>query len=225
MEKNCTENKAALIAALIAIPSALFISMAVHHFVPVEEDFPRFTNEESLPRPKAPKGPRAPRTPGMKPGAKTPGAGERRTALLTLARQKAEVAERNLKLAQLQYKAKKAGMDEVILLTEKSLLARGALYRLENKIRTFRTSTSDIALRHETLKKLLTLAKNGKPGTLAAGKLEYELLDLAFQLQSSRLYSNEEWKKAYDAYCKTPGKENYLLMIRKEAEAMPGRRF
>ena len=122
------------------------------------------------------------------------------------------------------YKAKKLGMDELLLLTEKSLLAQGALYRLENKIRSFRSSISDLAVRHETAKQRWALAK-GRGTSLAAGKLEYEVLDLAFQLQSSRIYSNPLWKSAFDAYCKAPGKASYLAMLKAEAEAAPRRRF
>ena len=229
-EKTCNEKRAALIAALIAIPSALLISMVIHHFVPVEEDFPRFTSEEATgpaPAPvkrKRPRAPMPPPAPGMNKGAKAPGTPAGKLPLLTLAGKRAETADRNLKLAQALYKAKKLGMDELLLLTEKSLLAQGALYRLENKIRSFRSSISDLAVRHETAKQRWALAK-GRGTSLAAGKLEYEVLDLAFQLQSSRIYSNPLWKSAFDAYCKAPGKASYLAMLKAEAEAAPRRRF
>ena len=40
MNGSCTERRAALIAALISIPAAVLIAMAVHHFVAAPQPVP-----------------------------------------------------------------------------------------------------------------------------------------------------------------------------------------
>ena len=109
-EKKMTERRTALIAALIAIPSAILIGMLIHHFVPVPCG-PMFQSGDSAPETAIPVPPKKSR-PEMPPQAngKNTVQGE---DLAPLYQKKVDLAKASLTLLEGNYKSGQIPLIEV----------------------------------------------------------------------------------------------------------------
>ena len=220
MNGNCTERRAALIAALIAIPAAILISMLVHFFAG--------TPVAPVSAKKAPALP--PQMGGMKGGPRmgAPMMGERED-LTPIYKKRAELAEVILKYGQQQFKEGKLAAFDLIPLEVNCRLAEGALFRYTNKIRTRGVSLSDIAVKYDgacrQVKDLKKQYEAGKVSLIAVSKITDNMLELEIQLKSNRNYQNEAWQSCYDAYRRKPDAKNYLAMLEAERDFPAFRRF
>ena len=217
MNGSCTERRAALIAALISIPAAVLIAMAVHHFVAAPQPVPP-------PRPAA-----APGMPGGKRMAPPSGMQAEQEDVTPVYEKRVQLAETILKYGQQQAKAGKLAETDLIPLEVNCRLAEGALFRHVNKIRTRGVSLSDTAVKYDGSVRLVKNLKKryeaGKESLISVCRKTDTMLELEIQLKSNRNFNNEAWQKSYDAYRKAPNAQNYQSMIEAEREFPSFRRF
>ena len=115
MSESCTERRAALIAALISIPAAVLIAMAVHYFV-------------AAPQPSPPPRPAAPVMPfGGKRMAPPSGMQAEQEDVTPVYEKRVQLADMILKYGQQQVKAGKLAETDLIPLEVNCRLAEGAL--------------------------------------------------------------------------------------------------
>ena len=217
MSESCTERRAALIAALISIPAAVLIAMAVHYFV-------------AAPQPSPPPRPAAPVMPfGGKRMAPPSGMQAEQEDVTPVYEKRVQLADMILKYGQQQVKAGKLAETDLIPLEVNCRLAEGALYRHVNKIRTRGVSLSDTAVKYDgavrLVKNLKKRYETGKETLISVCRKTDTMLELEIQLKSNRNFNNEVWQKSYDAYRKAPNAQNYQSMIEAEREFPSFRRF
>ena len=217
MSESCTERRAALIAALISIPAAVLIAMAVHYFV-------------AAPQPSPPPRPAAPVMPfGGKRMAPPSGMQAEQEDVTPVYEKRVQLADMILKYGQQQVKAGKLAETDLIPLEVNCRLAEGALYRHVNKIRTRGVSLSDTAVKYDgavrLVKNLKKRYETGKETLISVCRKTDTMLELEIQLKSNRNFNNEVWQKSYDAYRKAPNAQNYQSMIEAEREFPSYRRF
>ena len=218
MDSCCNERRAALIAALIAIPAAILIAMLVHHFVPVPMKTPAGNSTPA--RPPMGGGFAAPMNPGQmtEPEDLTP-VYEKRVQLAATIYQYA---------AELQKKGSFSAED-MIPLEVNCRLAEGALYRYVNKVRTRGVSLSDTAVRYDGAVRVVSSLKKqyeaGKETLASVAEKTDLMLELEIQLVGNRNFNDEKWQDAYQDYRETPNAENYQKMLEAEKEIQPFRRF
>ncbi|MBR7104235.1 MAG: hypothetical protein IKC65_04770 [Lentisphaeria bacterium] len=220
------DNRTALIAALIAIPAACLVTMAIHTFVPVSSSTQAavpVTAGREFSGNRGFKGKHF--SPEQKEAMRKKFA-EARKARMDALKQIAALAQ---KRAALLAKNPKASPKEVILAQTESLLAQGTLFRAENKIRIMGTPFSDTAVRAAAFTKIAAAdkaaLKKDKGCEIAALQNEIEALELTLQVKNNRLFRKPDWKNAYGSFLKNPGAEQLQALYIAEAENQPPRRF
>lgn len=221
------DNRTALIAALIAIPSAALITMAIHTFVPVQQNNSSIAATYASPAPE--KGSRRPAGPR---GEGSFNKEEFKKMFMERRQQQAaslkKIAELSQKKCQLLKKQKAAAQD--ILQAETDyLLAQAALLRHEAKIRSMTgTPAADLAVKAVSARKLAKITqaafKAGRGSETAALKSEIAALQAELQLSSGRLNMNPQWKEALAAYQKQQNVTTLKALIEVERSAQPQRR-
>ena len=207
MTSHPGDNRTALIAALIAIPSAALITMAVHTFVPVQQT----ASPAGLPV-------HAPEK-----GDHHSHGGER-----TFRREKPHSKENFKKMFLERRKKQTASLQKIVELSKKKclllkknnaspqeilqaetgyMLAQADLLRHQKKVR-FSGTPSVVAqvIKTVSARKMAQLDqiafKSGKGSETAALKSEIQALQMELQLANNRLNRNPQWQEALKAYQK-----------------------
>ena len=250
MISNPGDNRTALIAALIAIPAAAIITMAVHTFVPAGEK----SSAAAVMTSEAPRegrgpardfrqGPREGRGPARD-FRQGPRGGEAAKGNFS----KEDFKKRFMEIRKARFDALKKVVDlskkRVELLSKQQkkacakvlnaalcdyMLAESALYRQTARIRLEGECVSDLAVKTVYAEKLAAASKEAaKKGAIpecAALDSEIAALQLGLKLSSQRLAFNPAWKAAFEAFKKNQTAANLQAMLNAEKEAAPQRRF
>ena len=227
MSDNSSDRRSALIAALIAVPAAVLISMLVHHFLPVpSEPMISFSSQTIVSEPvqKMPPSGKQFQKP-QRPQAMQPQVND----LTPLYKQKANIAEKIWKEMDNQFKQGSIGIIDILPFQVEYFLAEGDLFRYQNKIRRFGNSVSDLAVKYEAAKKIAEYQKLVfEKGSISSTDLmtnEMNAVNAELQLKSNRTFLNPQWNEKYKEYKKNPGLNTYLAMLEAERAAQPARRF
>ena len=238
MISNPGDNRTALIAVLIAVPAAALISMAVHTFVPVQQDKPSVTviAGAEAPREKFGKGPQGHRghhAPGkeFQKGKFSKEDFKKRMMAVRTARMEAlkQIVDLNKKRVALLEGQKNTGCPKKLILARRDyLLAESALFRQTARIRLEGVCVSDLAVKVVAAEKIAGLDPKKAPGIkdaeIAALDNQIDALQLKLELSRQRLGYNPQWKAAFEAFKKAQTVANLQAMLEAERGAMPPRR-
>ena len=234
MISNPGDNRTALIAALIAIPAAAIITMAVHTFVPAGEkssvttiitpEAPREGRGPARDFRKGPRGGEAPKGNFSKEDFK------KRFMEIRKARFDAleKIVDLSKKRVELLSKQQKKSCPKALNAAQRDyLLAESAMYRQTARIRLEGVCVSDLAVKAVYAEKLADsskkAAKSGVISESAALENEIAALQLKLQLSNQRLSFAPAWKTAYEAFQKEQTTANLQAMLNAEKEAAPRR--
>ena len=222
------DKRMALIAALIAVPTACLVTMMIHTFVPVQKSEPVFQTRMSSTH--GHHGEKKFRKKGsMDPAKKA----EMKKKFAAARKARHEQFEAVVKLAEKQLallkKDPNACPAAIAKAKEELLLAQSKAYC--NSIRLFPSngSTSELAVKSCIAKEIAALnqagIKTGKVRETSALKSQIKALQLELQLTGNRMFRNPVWQDAYKKFLKTPDAGNLKAMLDAEKEMMPPRRF
>ena len=233
MISNPGDNRTALIAALIAIPAAAIITMAVHTFVPAGEK----SSVTTIITPEAPREGRGPARDFRKgPRGEAPRGNfnkedfKKRFMEIRKARFDAlkKIVDLSKKRVELLSKQQKKACPKALNAAQRDyLLAESAMYRQTARIRLEGVCVSDLAVKAVYAEKLADsskkAAKSGVISESAALENEIAALQLKLQISNQRLSFNPAWKAAYEAFQKEQTAANLQAMLNAEKEAAPRR--
>ena len=240
MISNPGDNRTALIAALIAIPAAVVVSMAVHTFVPGQEK-PSLTVIAGAEAPQGEKMSRSFKGPHGQHGHHAPGKempGRKfskedfKKRFMAIRAERVNTLKKVVELSKkrMELLAKQQGAcPKAVLEAERDyLLAESAMYRQNARIRFEGASVSELAVKAIAAEKIAAAcqkkAANKVEAESAALKSQIDALQLKLELSSQRIGHNPQWKAAFEAYKKAQNTANLQAMLDAEREAMPPRR-
>lgn len=231
------DNRTALIAALIAIPAAAVITMAVHTFVPSG-------NSSAQPAPAA-----VPQETAGHHGMRAPRGEFKKGEFKKGGFPKGKFNKENFKKRFMEARKKRMeNLEKIVSLCKKRvdlltrgkgcpkellaaqsdyILAQSAVYCQAARIRLNGTPVSEFAVKVVEAQKAAELDKayaKKKPGTAAentAIKSEITAMQLQMKLDSNRITRDPAWKKAFESYKKAPGIEPLKAMLNAERDATP----
>jgi hypothetical protein len=237
MISNPGDNRTALIAALIAIPAAVVVSMAIHTFVPGQEK-PSVTVIAGAEAPQGEKmsrpfrGAHGHHAPGKEmPGRKfSKEEFKKRFMAIRAERMNTlkKIVELSKKRMELLAKQQGACPKAVIESVRDYLLAESAMHCQNARIRFEGASVSELAVKAVAAENIAAAcqkkAANKVDAETAALKSQIEALNLKLELCRQRMVYNPKWKAAFEAFKKAQTVANLQAMLDAEREAMPPRR-
>lgn len=226
------DNRTALIAALIAIPAAAVITMAVHTFVPSGSTS---TQAAAAVAPQETAGHHGmpARRGEFKKGGFPKGdfkKGDFKKRFMEARKKRMEKLEQIVFLCRkrVEILTKSKGCPKELLAAQSDyILAQSAVYCQTARIRLNGTPVSEFAVKVVEAQKAAELDKayaKKKPGAAAentALKSEITALQLQMKLNSNRITRDPAWKTAFEAYKKAPGIEPLKAMLNAERDAAP----
>ena len=236
------DNRTALIAALIAIPAAAVITMAVHTFVPSGSSS---TQTAAIVVPQETTGHHGMHAPkgefkkgdfkkgGFPKGEFKKGEFKKedfKKRFMEARKKRMENLEKIVSLCKkrVDLLTKGKGCPKELLAAQSDyILAQSAVYCQTARIRLTGTPVSEFAVKVVEAQKAAELDKayaKKKPGTAAentAIKSEITALQLQMKLDSERITRNPAWKEAFASYKKNPGIEPLKAMLNAERDAAP----
>ena len=222
------DKRMALIAALIAVPTACLVTMMIHTFVPVQKSEPVFQTRMSSTH--GHHGEKKFRKKGsMDPAKKA----EMKKKFAAARKARHEQFEAVVKLAEKQLallkKDPNACPAAIAKAKEELLLAQSKAYCSSIRLYPASGSISELAVKCYTAKEIEAAnqaafkAKKIKETTLL--KNQIQALKLELQLTGNRMFRNPQWQESYKKFLKMPDAANLKAMLDAEKEMMPPRRF
>ena len=230
------DNRTALIAALIAIPAAAVITMAVHTFVPSGNS----STQTAAAVPQETAGHHAMHAPRgefkkgkFKKGEFKKGSFNKedfKKRFMEARKKHMEKLEKIVSLCKKRVDLLTRGKGcpkELLAAQSDYILAQSAVYCQAARIRLNGTPVSEFAVKVVEAQKAAELDKayaKKKPGTAAentAIKSEITAMQLQMKLDSERITRNPAWKEAFASYKKNPGIEPLKAMLNAERDAAP----